>query len=339
MVERSTITQTAQIGVETTAGTAVAATKRLGSLGFSMGPSIETSTMRPIGQKYASLSILGKEWSEGDIEGSPVYTELPYVFSSIFGTPTIAQIMDGATPTGAYRWTFNTNTFGADTVKTYTIEQGDASRAHRVAHALVSELTFGYDREEVTLEGTMLARALEDGITMTSSGVTQLPQIPVRPTELSIYLDETSGGIGGTKQTRVVSGEFSLGGDRFMPVWAVDAAQNSFVAIVEGEPDFEFTLTQQANAQGMANLVRMRAGQTAFLRIRAVGPNIYTGTGGTPVVANHQFTLDVAGQVSDVDNFDDEDGVYGIEWTFTGVHDPTWGKAVTAEVITTTTAL
>lgn len=339
MVERSTITQTAQIGVETTAGTAVAATKRLGSLGFSMGPSIETSTMRPIGQKFASLAILGKEWAEGDIEGAPVYTELPYVFASIFGTPTIAAIMDGGTPTNATRWTFTPNTFGADTVKTYTIEQGDASRAHRVAHALISEFTFGFDREEVTVEGTMLARALEDGITMTSSGVTQLPQVPVRPTELSIYLDTTGAGAGATKQTRVISGEFSLGGDRFMPVWVVDAAQPSFVSIVEGEPDFEFTLTQMADAQGMANLTRMRAGGTAFLRIRAVGPNIYTGSGGTPLVVNHQFTLDVAGQVSDVDNFDDEDGIYGIEWTFTGVHDPTWGKAVTAEIITTTAAL
>ena len=329
MAERSTITQTAQLGVETTPGTAVAATKRLGSIGFSMGPAIETSTMRPIGQKYASLAILGKEWAEADLEGSPVYTELPYLFASILGTPT-TQVIAG-TPS-ATKWTFDTNTFGADTFKTYTVEQGDASRAHRVTHGLISELSFSYDREEVTTEGTMIARALEDGITMTSTGVTQLPQVPVRPTELSVYLDNSAATIGTTKQLRAINGEWSLGGDRFMPVWVVDASQSSFVSVVEGEPDFEFTITQMGDSQGMQNLLALRAGQTRFLRIQAVGP-VISGA------VKHQFTLDVAGQISDVDKFDDEDGIYGIQWTFTGVHDPTWGKAMTAEVITTTSAL
>jgi hypothetical protein len=339
MVERSTITQTAQIGVEATPGTAVAATKRLGSLGISLGPSIETNAMRPIGQKYPSLQILGKEWAEADLEGAPVYTELPYLFASILGTPTVAAILDGATPSGATRWTFNTNSFGADVFKTYTIEQGDASRAHRVTHGLISELSFAYDREEVTIEGSLIARALEDGITMTSSGVTQLPQVPVRPTEVSIYLDNTAAAAGTTKMLRVVSGEWSMGGDRFQPVWVVDAAQPSFVAVVEGEPDFEFTLTQMADAQGMANLVALRAGATRFLQIKAVGPNIYTGTGGTPLVVNHQLTITTAGQISDVSQFDDEDGIYGIEWTFGAVHDATWGRATQVEVITTTSAL
>jgi hypothetical protein len=334
MPERSTITQAAQLGVETTAGTSVAATRRLGSLGFSMGPQIETSVSRPIGQKYANLAVLGKEWSESDIEGSPSYTELPYVFSSLMSAATVAQIMDGATPTGAYRWTFNSNSFGADTPKTYTIEQGDAVRAHRVTHGLISEMSFEYDREEITLDGTMLGRSIEDGITLTA-GATMLDQIPVRPTELSVYLDNASGTIGTTKMTRVLSGEWSLGGDRFMPVWVVDAAQPSFVAVVEGEPDFEFTLTQEADAQGMANLVALRAGTTRLLRLRAVGPVIYEDD--TPI--RHQLTIDVAGQISDVGNFDDEDGVYGIEWTFTGVHDPTFGKALTVEVITTTATL
>ena len=335
MPERSTITQTAQIGVETTPGTGVAATRRLGSIGFAMGPQIETNNQRPIGQKFPSLSILGKEWAEADLEGSPVYTELPYLFASLLGTPTTAAILDGATPTGATKWTFNSNSFGADVPKTYTVEQGDASRAHRVTHGMVSEFTFSFDREEITIEGTMLARALEDGITMTSTGVTQLAQIPVRPTELSVYLDNSAASLGTTKQTRTVSGEFTLGGDRYLPVWVVDAAQNSFVSVVEGEPDFEFTLTQMADAQGMEQLVALRAGRTRFLRLEAIGPRIYDGAQDV----HHSLRIDVAGQVSDTDNFDDQDGIYGIEWTFSGVHDPTWTKALTVEVITTTSAL
>jgi len=54
---------------------------------------------------------------------------------------------------------------------------------------------------------------------------------------------------------------------------------------------------------------------------------------------SHQVTWDVAGQVSDISKFEDEDGVFAVEYTFSAVHDSTWGKAFTVEVITTTSTL
>lgn len=335
MAERSSITQSVQIGVEVTPGTAVAANKRLGSMGFAIAPETETRKLRPIGQKYPTLEILGKEWTESDIEGSPTYTELPYAFASVIGTPTVTQIMDAAIPTGAYRWLFESNTFGDDTPKTFTVEQGSAFRAHRVANGIISEYTWDWSRDEIGIGGTLLARAIEDGITLTASPV-GLPQVPVRPTDLSVYLDTTSGGLGATKLTRVLKGEFNIE-DRFNPLWVVDAAQPSFVNVVEGEPTVEFKMTAMADAAAMANLTRMRAGTSAFLRLRGVGPNIYTS--GTPLVVNHQVTIDIAGQVNEMGEFSDEDGVYASEFTFSAVHDATWGKAYAVEVITTTSAL
>lgn len=337
MAERSSITQSVQIGVETTPGTAVAANKRLGSMGFQIGPQIEASPLRPIGQKYASLSILGKEWAEADINGAPTYTELPYAFASVVGTPVVTQIMDSAIPTGAYRWVFASNTFGDDAPKTFTVEQGSAFRAHRVTNGIISEYTWDWSRDEIELGGTMLARAIEDGVTLTASP-TGLPQIPVRPGDLSVYMDNASGALGTTKMTRVLEGEFGIS-DRYAPLWVVDAALNSFANTIESEPTVEFKMTQMADAQGMASLTALRTGVTRFLRLRGVGPNIYTGSGGSPLIVNHQVTIDVAGQVTDVSPFDDNDGVYGIEWTFGAVHDPTWGKAFQVEVITSTVAL
>lgn len=334
MAERSSITQSVQIGVETTPGTAVAASKRLGSMGFQIGPQIEANPLRPIGQKYPSVSVLGKEWAEADINGSPTYTELPYAFSSVINTATPTQILDVATPTTAYRWIFTSGTFGDDNPKSFTIEQGSAFRAHRITNALISEYTWDWGREEIELGGTVIGRAIEDGITLTASP-TGLVQVPVLPAQLSVYMDNTSGGLGTTKLTRVLSGEFNIS-DRYNPLWVVDAAQSSFVNVVEGEPTVEFVLTQMADAAAMANLVAMRNGQTRFLRLRGVGPNIYTNGA---VIINHQVTIDLAGQVTDVSPFDDEDGVYAIEWTFSAVHDSTWNKAYQVEVITTTVAL
>ena len=334
MAERSTISQAVQIGVETTPGTAVAANKRLGSIGFNLAPKVETNAQRPIGQKYANLQILGKEWSEAALEGAPAYTELPYLLSSLMSTATITTIMDGATDTLGRRWVFNSNAFGADTPKTFTVEQGSSVRAHRASNVIISDTTFNFSRTEVTLEGTAIARALEDGITLTSSP-TQLAQIPVRPTEVTFYLDDEAADLGTTKLTRALSGSFELS-SRFGPLWVVDASQPSFVTTVETEPSCEFKLMQEADAQGMANLTAMRAGATKFLRNEAKGPVIYDDNA---VLVEHRLRIDVAGQVSDVGEFSDEDGVYAIEWTFGSVVDSTWGKAFTAEVVTTTAAL
>lgn len=333
MAERSTISQAVQIGVETTPGTAVAAPRRLGSIGFNLAPKVETNSQRPIGQKYANLQILGKEWSEASLEGAPAYTELPYVLSSLMSTGTVTNVMDASTDTLGRKWVFDSNAFGADTPKTFTVEQGSSVRAHRATNVIISDLTINFSREEVTLEGTAIARALEDGVTLTAAP-TMLPQVPVRPTEVTFYLDNSAAALGTTKMTRALSGSFELS-SRFGPLWVVDASLPSFVTTVETEPTAQFTIMQEADAEGMANLTAMRAGTTKFLRMEAVGPTIYTGG----VTVKHKFTLDCAGQISDVGEFSDEDGVYAIEWTFGNTVDATWAKAFHAEVITTTATL
>lgn len=338
MAERSSISQSVQIGVETVPGTPVAASKRLASIGFKIGPKVESSTLLPIGQKYSTLEIVGKEWAEAEIEGAPVYTELPYIFASLMSTPTITQFMDSAIPTGAYRYVFDSATFGEDAPKTYTLEQGSSFRAHRVSNAIITEWSMDWDRNEITIGGNAIAKAIEDGITMTAAP-TSLPQIPVRPAQVSVYLDNTAAGLGTTKLTRALKGSFKIS-DRFGALWVVDAAQTSFANTVEVEPSVEFTLMQMADAAAMGNLTTMRAGGTKFLRFEAIGTTIYSaGVYAGPLALTHKFTFDIAGQVKDISPFEDSDGVYAVEWTFGGVHDTTWGKAFHCEVVTTTTAL
>jgi hypothetical protein len=139
---------------------------------------------------------------------------------------------------------------------------------------------------------------------------------------VSVYLDDTAAGLGTTKMTRMVSAEFSLG-SRFGPVWVLDAANPSFVNHVETEPDLTCSVMLQADTQGMGLLNTLRAGDTKFLRIEAVGGIV---TGG--VVEEYRLNLDMAAKVSDTGGFSDADGVYAAEFTFLGVHDGTWGKAL-----------
>lgn len=330
MAERATINQTVQIGVETTPGTPVAATKSLGSVGFDFGIKVDSNASRPTGQKYASQQIVGKEWAEAGLSGNPSYTELQYLFASVLSTPTTTTIANAGSEGPGTLWKFDTSSRGDDTPKTYTIEQGSSTRAHRMSNAIISELTMEWSREEISLGGTALARAIEDGVVMTSNA-TGFPQVPVLPAQVSVYLDNTAAGLGTTKLTRALSGEFSIS-DRFGPLWVVDRAQPSFANTIETEPDVSFTLKQMADAQGMANLQRMRQGQTAFFRFEAVGPVMFGST-------NFKFVWDIAGQVADVNDFEDEDGVFAVEWTFGAVHDATWGKAMHVEVTNFATAL
>lgn len=321
MAERSSLNQNVQIGVEATPGTAVAATKRLQSIGIEPNISVETSPFRPIGSKFNALSTLGKEWVEASLTGRGTFTEIIYPLSSVISTATMSS-----PEVGAHQWSFSPNTRDDDNPKTFTIEHGSSVRADRFSYGIVTELGMSFNRDNIEITGSLMGRAIEDGITMTSGGVTSPDLVPILPTQVSVYLDDTAAALGTTKLTRMISGEFSLG-SRFGPVWVLDAANPSFVNHIETEPDLSTTLMLQADSVGMGLLNTLRNGDTKFLRIEAIGANI--GATATP----YRFTLDIAVKVSDTNGFSDQDGVYAIEFSGLGVHDDTWGKALDITVV------
>lgn len=327
MAERSSLNQNVQIGVEATPGTAVAATKRLQSIGIEPSPSVETSQFRPIGSKFNSLSTLGKEWIEASLTGRGTYTEIVYALSSVM-TTAVTSVPEA----GAQQWVFSPSTRADDTPKTFTVEHGSGVRADRFSYGLVTEFGMTFNRDAIELSGSMLGRALEDAITLTSAGITTTNLVPILPTQVSVYMDDAFGDLGTTKMTRMISGEFTLGG-RYGPVWVLDAANPSFVNHVETEPDLSVTLMMQADSQGMGLLSTLREGDTKFLRIEAIGANI--GATATP----YRFAIDLAVKVSDTGGFSDADGVYAIEFSGIGVHDDPWGKALEVTVVNELTAL
>lgn len=330
MPERSSLNQNIQIGVETTPGTGVAATKRLSSISIEPSVSVEKDNFRPIGQKFQALSTLGKEWVEAGITGRATYSELQYVLSSVVNTPVITTPDAAGAPT-ARQWVFSPSSRADDVAKTFTVEHGSGVRADRFTYGLVTEMGMSFSRDSIEVSGSMMGRALEDSIVMTATGVTALPLVPIIPTQVSVYLDSSFAALGTTKLTRLISGDFSLGG-RYGPVWVLDAANPSFVNHVETEPDLTATLTLQADSQGMGLLDRLRDGETRFLRIEAIGGVIASTT-------KYRFTLDLAVKISDTGGFSDSDGVYAIEFTALGVHDPLWDKAFQITLVNTQATL
>ncbi len=330
MAERSSLTQGVQVGVETTPGTNVAANKKFNSIGISPAVNVDMQRFRSMGNKYATIVTPGKEMVEADIEGVGSYSELLWFFSSVIVAPGAPVTVD----TTARQWDFVSATSAEDTIKSFTVEQGGPVRAHKFNYGIVTELELTFNRDGIEVGGSMLGQRISDGITMTGSP-TSPPEIPILPTDIDVWLDATSAGLGTTKLLRVLEASWKLG-DRFNPVWVLNSANNSFVAHVESEPTAELTLSMEADAAGMAQLTQMRAGQTKYIRIKGTSPTLAGAS-----TAFYSLTLDCAAKVKDVGDFSDEDGVYAIEWTFELTHDAAWGtgKAFTAQLVNKETTL
>ena len=321
MPERSALTQGVQVGVEVTPGTSVAANKLLNSVGIEPSVSVDMNRFRPMGQKFASIIVPGKEWVEADLTGVGTYSELMYMFASCLTTATPVQ----QAATTAYKTTFTPAARAEDTVKTLTVEAGGSVRAHKFTYGLVTELELTFNREGIEVGGSMIGQRLQDSITLTATP-TAIEEKPILPIEIDVFLDSTSAGLGTTKLLRVLEATWTVG-DRFNPVWVLNSANNSFVAHVEQEPSAQLTLLMEADTEGMAQLTQMRGGLTRFVRVKGTSADM----AGTAIP--YSLTLDQAVKVSDVGDFSDEDGVYGIEWTFDMVYDSTWTKALEVAII------
>jgi len=327
MPERATLNQITQIGVESTPGTAVAAGKLLQALTITPGIKVDVSRFRPAGAKFATIAALAKEWVEAKIEGPGCYNHMAYLMAGILGYAAPAQ--QGGTT--AYKWTATPGQSAEDTIRTFTVEQGSSVRAGRFAYGLVTQLGLKFDRSGVAVTGAMLGHAYEDGVTMTGTPAAIAVQ-PIQPTEVSVYMDTTGASIGTTKLTRVLRAEFEIG-DRYSPLWTLNSAANGFEAHVETAPAATVKLLVEADAAGMGPLAAVRAGDKKFIQVKATSSAL-AGTGYA-----YSMTLGVCGVVADVSEFSDEDGVYGIEWTFDVAYDATWGKALTMELVNTLTGL
>lgn len=317
---RSTVSQVVQIGVETTPGTAVSSNRLLQSMSIEPAVKAEVATFRPAGGKFPTVAALGKEWVEAKISGQPTYTELIYPLCGVLRnvTPTTVE-------TTGRRWTFAPTQSAADTIATFTVEQGSAVRAHEFAYGTVTELGLTFSRSEIAMDGTMIGRALSDGITMTASP-TSLALVPVLPTQVDIFLASTQAGLAGaTALALPISAEWRIA-NRLGPIYALNSTQSSFAQTMELVPAGTAKLKLAADAQGMALLATMRTGATQFMRIRALGDILAT-------TERYGLVIDMSLKVVDVSEFRDEDGLFAIEWSFVWSHDATWGRAT--EVVVT----
>jgi hypothetical protein len=135
-----------------------------------------------------------------------------------------------------------------------------------------------------------------------------------------VFVDTTSAGLGTTKLLRDFNAVFRYS-DARGPVWPINSANASFASDVQTEPSVQMELTVAADSVGMGLLVNARAGDTRYIRLSAVSTE---NAGAT--AAKYDLLIDMAGKISNIAAFDDNEGVKVLTYTFDAVYDSAWGS-------------
>lgn len=149
---------------------------------------------------------------------------------------------------------------------------------------------------------------------------TELDLIPITSQMFKVYVDDASGDLGTTQLLRDFTAVLTAP-DNANPVMAINRDQPSMDAHVEIATQPTLSLGLAADSAGRGFVTTKRNGETVFIRLEAIGPEIESGF-------NHELVIDVAGKIGAHETLGDDDGVYGITLPFTVVRDAGWGKAV-----------
>lgn len=329
--ERTTINQRVQIGAEapTALGTNVSAGKLLECFDWQLGIAGDVNFYTATGHKYPETQEENTEWVDGTLGGNLDYNGVIYPLAGTMGN--VAAVAHGASAT-AKDWIFIPPVNGSIVPRTYTIEQGDAVRAHKVNYGLFTEFGYKGTRKDFTCSGKLISQPLQDGITMTASPAT-VAIAPVVAKQVSVWLDSTSAGIGTTQLTRVLSVDY-LFTNLYGPLWTINRSTVGWTAHVDLMPKATMKLKVEADANGMALLGYLQSGVTYYLRVQAMGSTAIATDG--PGNIFNTFTHDMAVKVGKPSTFADDQGVFAIEWELTIVEDPLWGASGQSQIVTVT---
>src|SRR5215472_15432662 len=249
--ERTTAIQKIQIGAEATTalGTNVAANKVLECFDWTMQINGDVNFYTPSGHFYPSTQEENTEWIDGTLAGNLDYNGVIYPLGSLLGDVTAATHGTSAT---AKDWIYTPTLSTVIVPRTYTIEQGDAIRAHKINYGLFTEFGYKGTRKDFSCSGKFLGQPLTDNITLTASP-TVIGIQPVVSKHVNVFLDTTSGGLGTTQLTRVLAVEYMMT-NVYGPLWVLNRATTGWTAHVNLVPKATLKLKLEADSNGMAIL-------------------------------------------------------------------------------------
>lgn len=179
-LDRQLINEVAQIGFEVTAGTAIAATRRLNTIKMMIGSNLETNEYKGAGSRWDSEVVINRERSDISIDQSVLtYDEFAIAVAMLFGQPTITT-PGGGTLSRDLDWA--PSTYNPIVAATTTIEVGSSTYAERVAGAQLSGLSCEWGNDGCTFTADGFARLLSPGVQLTKNATYTLTSAASPPT-------------------------------------------------------------------------------------------------------------------------------------------------------------
>jgi hypothetical protein len=154
-----------QLGREETPGTPVSGQRTLCALDIGLSPELDVKRYRARGKNITTTSVLNRKWATGDYSGVVSYNELALILFNLIGSAPPAVV-----GTGGFGWTFNPLTEGRDVPNPFTARIGDAEAAQVFAFMQAKTLELTATREEVQMNGSLVAYAPDNAGALTTLG-------------------------------------------------------------------------------------------------------------------------------------------------------------------------
>lgn len=338
MTAPSVALRVCQVGVETTTGAAVPASKRLALL--SINPGIGKTGYEAQEQAGSLVPVdvaPGYVWLEGEAEGAISVPDVVYLLASAFGDPGATPVLDGTTSTGAYRRTWLLSGSQPVTPKTLTVEvgipgSGSNGSILRATGVLATELEFTFNTEEASLGATLYGNPPEAIASMTPSP-TRLPRGILQGRSLTVRAAPTLSDLDTVQPLARVREVTISFGEQWTPGVFLGAPT---IDLVPTADETEFTIILAADAQGRQRLAEFQNGDTVYFRITALGPRIYDGA----IDVYHELSFDLAVKWTEPSDLaGDEDGIWTFEFSGAIVEDADLGGYARITVVTTVNTL
>lgn len=153
---RPSVTQLFQLGVETTKGVPVAATRKMQAMKVIPHPMTVMEEFVASGFKFPTVVAVNEEWTEFDVSGPVTYNELAYPLASLLTAP-----VDSTLAAGIYQHVITPNSGSPDSGKTFTAEFGDTNYAERVSGGQFVDGTLTFARKASDFKGRMIGVNLD----------------------------------------------------------------------------------------------------------------------------------------------------------------------------------
>lgn len=290
-----------QLGRESTAGTAVAATT-IWRGAFAM---LEDARNRVIVDEQVGLLVPAERSFDTSylarlaMPSTPLtFEQFPHILEAGVKTDTPTDNTGSYT----YDYSFPTGTT-PNTIKTYTIEAFNAmadADMQEMQYSFVEEFEIsGSAGEAWEMSANWVGRQLTNSTPTSLSTLVAVNEALVAKTKL--YIDDSGGTIGSTQKTGVFMGGSMTVTTGLVPVMVGDG-NLYFSAVKPTKPEITFALTIELEEDGGTSLVddlrtAYASNDTNLIRLEIDGPD-----------ANHSIVIDMAAKYDNISSYENSDG-------------------------------